>query len=49
MEINIWHPMMDGEFIHIVQVTKDGFRQYFTDGKLILTKEVNSDGTIKQS
>lgn len=47
MEINIFHPMMNGKFIHIVQITKDGIRQYFTDGKLVLTKEINKDGTVK--
>ncbi|MFZ2631743.1 MAG: hypothetical protein WAX48_09185 [Desulfosalsimonadaceae bacterium] len=49
MEIDMWHPGMDGKMVHIVQITKAGIRQYFTDGKLIMTKEVLKDGTIKET
>ena len=44
-EMEIWHPF-DGKWIHIAQRTKDGIREYYTDGKLITTREVNEDGTI---
>ena len=45
-EIQIWHPI-DGKWVHIQQITKDDTREYYTDGKLITTREINEDGTIK--
>ena len=45
-EIDIWH-QIDGKWVHIVQRTQNGIREYYTDGKLITTREVNEDGTIK--
>jgi hypothetical protein len=32
LSVELWHLMPDGRFIHIVQVTKDGVRSYYTDG-----------------
>lgn len=46
LEVEIWHPI-NGLWVHIQQTIKDGNREYFTDGKLVLTKEVNEDGTVK--
>ena len=43
---NIWHPLADGKMHHYFQVTENGIRKYYTDGELILTAKVNSDGTI---
>ena len=48
MEINIWH-IIDSKWVHIVQITKDDIREYYTDGKLTGVKKVNKDGTIKVS
>ncbi len=47
MEAEIWHPI-HGLWVHIQQVIKNGNREYYTDGKLVLTKEVKEDGTIKE-
>ena len=46
--IDIWHPF-DGKWVHIVQetATKNKIRKYYTDGKLVETKEININGTIK--
>jgi len=30
--LDIWH-LIDGEYVHIVQVTDGQFRTYYTDGK----------------
>jgi hypothetical protein len=49
LKIDIWHPTIDGKFVHIVQITEAGIRQYFTDGKFVMTKEVLADGTIKET
>jgi hypothetical protein len=47
MTIEIWHPI-GGKWVHLVQTIKDGIRQYFTDGVLVMTKEINKDGIIKE-
>lgn len=46
MQIEIWHPI-NGKWTHIVQITENNIRQYLTDGVLMMTKEINEDGTVK--
>ena len=45
---SIWH-LFDGKFVHIFQITKGDLREYYTDGVIVATKKVNSDGTVKDS
>jgi hypothetical protein len=44
--IDIWHPV-NGKWLRISQVIKEHEIEYYTDGKMIATREVNKDGTIK--
>ena len=45
--IEIWHPIND-VWAHVQQITKDGIREYYTNGQLITTREVNENGTIQK-
>lgn len=47
IEVEIWHPDSDGKMNHYVQITQNGIRQYFTGGKLVMTLQINPDGTVK--
>ncbi len=45
--IELWHPI-NGKWLHIYQIIKEHETVYYTNGKLILTRDVNKDGTIKK-
>jgi len=45
--LQAWHKDENGKYVHIAQVTENGKRTYYTDGKKSGEDNVNGDGTVK--
>ena len=47
VKMETWHKDENGKYVHIAQVTENGKRTYYTDGKKSGEDNVNGDGTVK--
>lgn len=43
--IEIWHPI-NGEWFHFTQTAENGVRNYYTNGKHVMTQSVDENGCV---
>ena len=45
--ISIWHPI-NGEFIHLMQIDRNGVREFYTSGVFVGLHEIDENGLLKK-